>query len=309
MNNPWTEVYRPNRVKDVILPKTLRKRMQGVVDSGDIPNMIFYGGPGVGKTTVALALVDELKGSSIMINGSDESGIDALRTKVRDFASTASLDGGQKVVIYDEADALTATTQAALRGFIEEFAGVCRFIFTCNNVNKLIEPLRDRCVMVDFSIPSKEVETLQAKMYVKLREILEENGVEYDDSVLASYVKSSGARWRKILVDLQIYAKGGKIDTGILSAFGADKFNDLIRYLRDKNFKEVQNWVVQYSSDDRSALIRKLYDEMRSYVKPTSLPGLVLILNNWQNDVGADAEIAAVAHLVEIMRSVEFSNG
>ena len=309
MANPWSEQYRPDRINDIILPKALKKRMKAIVKSGELDNMIFYGGPGAGKTTLALALVNELNGSAMVINGSDESGIESLRTKVREFASTASLTGGQKVVIYDEADALTAATQAALRGFIEEFAGVCRFIFTCNNVNKLIEPLKDRCPPIDFSVPSKEVESLQAEMFVRLMEILDENGVEYDQKALVAYVKAGGVRWRKMLLNLQAYARNGKIDTGILSAFGADQFKELIGFLRTKNFKGVQNWVVQYSSDDRSALIRKLYEEMRDYLKPTSLPGMVLILNSWQNDVGADAEIAAVAHLVEVMKSVEFIDG
>ena len=199
----WTEKYRPSRISDVVLPKALTTAMNDVVKTGDIPNMIFYGGPGVGKTTVAKALIEELNGSCMMINGSDDSGIDSLRTRVRNFASTASLTGGQKVVIYDEADALTAATQAALRGFIEEFADSCRFIFTCNHYNKLIEPLRDRCVSYDFSaaISDKEMEKMQARMFQRLTVILDGEGVEYDPAVLVAMVKQlcttlAQADWR-----------------------------------------------------------------------------------------------------------------
>ena len=311
MVNLWTEQYRPATVDDAILPKGVRKTLKGVLDTGDIPNMIFHGGPGIGKTTAALALVSELNGSAIVINGSDESGIDALRNKVRNFASTTSLTGGQKVVIYDEADALTAATQAALRGFIEEFASTCRFIFTCNYPQKLIAPLQDRCVSVDFTVPASELEALQAKMFLRLKAILEENNVEYDDKVLAAFVRGYGSRWRKMIGDLNSYAKSGKIDVGVLSSLKSEDFSVLINALREKNFKDMQKWVVDNHDLANTQLVRKFYDQMRAIVKPECIPGLVMILNSWQVNaaVVADPEINTVAHLTEIMRSVEFKDG
>ena len=272
--------------------------------------MIFYGGPGVGKTTVAKALIEELNGSCMMINGSDDSGIDALRTRVRNFASTASLTGGQKVVIYDEADALTAATQAALRGFIEEFADSCRFIFTCNHYNKLIEPLRDRCVSYDFSaaISDKEMEKMQARMFQRLTVILDGEGVEYDPAVLVAMVKHYAPRWRKLIGDLNQYSKSGKIDTGVLSILSKDDFAELVGYMRDKNFKAVQNWVVEHGDQDAATLIEKFYSKMRDVVKPQSIVPLIYILNNWQYraSIVANPEINSVDHLAQIMSGVEF---
>lgn len=311
MTDLWTEVYRPAKIDDIILPKKIRKSLTNIVSTGEIPNMVFYGGPGVGKTTAALALINELNGSAMMINGSDDSGIESLRTKVREFASTASLSGGQKVVIYDEADALTAATQAALRGFIEEFASSCRFIFTCNNKNKLIEPLQDRLVSFDFTVPYAEMEVLQAKMFQRLCNILDENGVEYDVKVISAFVKSHDARWRRMLSELQQYAKSGKIDTGILTLVNTETFHILIQHLRNKDFGATQKWVVENGGGNQAHLIRKFYDQMRKVVTPNSIPGLVMILNSWQYKAAfvADQEINAVDHLTEIMKSLEFQNG
>lgn len=306
----WVEQYRPSKISDVILPKTLTTAMNGIVKTGDIPNMIFYGGPGVGKTTVAKALIEELDGSCMMINGSDDSGIDALRTKVRNFASTASLTGGQKVVIYDEADALTAATQAALRGFLEEFADSCRFIFTCNHYNKLIEPLRDRCVSYDFSaaVSDKEMEKMQARMFQRLTVILDGEGVEYDPAVLVAMTKHYAPRWRKLIGDLNQYSKSGKIDTGVLAILSKDEFAELVGYMREKNFKAVQNWVVEHGDQDAATLIEKFYDRMRDVVKPQSIVPLIYILNNWQYraSIVANPEINSVDHLAQIMSGVEF---
>ena len=244
-----------------------------------------------------------------MINGSEESGIDTLRNKIKHFASTVSLQGGYKVVILDEADYLNPqSTQPALRGFIEEFSSNCRFILTCNFKNRIIEPLHSRCTTIEFNIPKKDAERLASVMMARLMIILDDEGITYEHPVLAELIMKYMPDWRKVINELQRYSIGGTIDSGILVQLSDISFNNLVSFLKEKNFKQVRKWVAENMDSEPVALYRKIYDNMNDYIDPASIPQTVLILADYQykNSFVADHELNLVACLTEIMAGVKF---
>lgn len=307
----WVERYRPAKVSDIILPSSLQTTFKDIVDRDEVPNMMFTGTAGVGKTTVAKAICNELGLDYILINGSEEGNIDTLRTKLKQFASTVSLQGGVKVVILDEADYLNAqSTQPALRGFIEEFSSNCRFILTCNFKNRIIEPLHSRCSVYDFSIPRSEKPAIASRFYKSATAILKNEGVEFDGKVVAELVNKHFPDMRRILNELQRYSVSGKIDTGLLVNLQESSFKALAGHLKSKNFKDMRTWVVDNIDLEPTAIIRMIYDNMVDYVEPQSIPQLVLILAEYQykDAFVADHELNIVACLTEIMASVEFKS-
>lgn len=305
----WVEKYRPKTIKDTILPESLKKTFSEIIASGEIPNMLFSGSAGVGKTTVAKALCNELGCDYIMINGSEEGNIDTLRTKIKHFASTVSLQGGHKVVILDEADYLNPqSTQPALRGFIEEFSNNCRFILTCNFKNRIIEPLHSRCSVYDFSIPNGEKPAIGAGIFKRITHILDTEGVSYEQPVLVQLVQRHFPDVRRILNELQRWSVSGTIDVGILVNLSDENVKSLMGTLKDKNFKRMRQWVVDNMDTEPQAIFRKVYDNMSEYVVPGSIPQVVLILADYQykNAFVADHELNVVACMTELMASVEW---
>lgn len=305
----WVEKYRPRTIEDTILPESLKKVFQKIVESGEVPNMLFSGTAGLGKTTVAKALCNELELDYILINGSEEGNIDTLRTKIKQFASSVSLSGGYKVVILDEADYLNAQSfQPALRGFIEEFSNNCRFILTCNFKNRIIEPLHSRCSVYEFNTDRKMLAQLSAQMMKRLKDILSKENVEYEEKTLAQVIMKYGPDWRRVLNECQRYAISGKIDAGILVNLSDTSFQNLFEYLKGKDFKKMRQWVVNNIDTDASAIFRGIYDRMYDKIKPQSIPQLVLILADYQykNAFVADHELNVVACMTEVMANVEF---
>lgn len=304
----WTELYRPKTVDDCILPERLKKPFQEYINQSNIPNLILAGGPGVGKTTVAKAMCEEIGCDYMVINGSDESGIDTFRTKIKNYASAVSLSGGRKVIIIDEADYLNPnSTQPALRNAIEEFASNCSFIFTCNFKNRIIDPLHSRCAVVDFSLKNNEKALMAGQFFKRIQMILKNENVEYDDKVIAEVVKKHFPDFRRAINELQRYSKFGKIDTGILAQIGEIAINDVIKFLKEKDFGSLRKWVA--SNDvDPTTLFRKLYDAMYDFLQPQSIPQAVIILADYsyKSAFVADQEINTVACLTELMVSVEF---
>jgi len=306
----WVEKYRPQTINDTILDEKLKAVFRKIVESGEIPNMLFSGSAGLGKTTVAKALCNELDLDYMLINGSEEGNIDTLRTKIKQFASTVSLQGGYKVVILDEADYLNAqSTQPALRGFIEEFSNNCRFILTCNFKNRIIEPLHSRCSVYEFNSDKKTLAGLSGQFMKRLKVILDAEQVEHDDKTLAELIMKFAPDWRRVLNECQRYAISGKIDTGILVNIGEQSYDELLKHLKDKNFKMMRKWVVNNIDTDASAIFRGIYDRMNDYVKPQSIPQLVLILADYQykNAFVADHELNVVACMTEIMANIEWN--
>ena len=305
----WVEKYRPLTVAETILSDNLKSTFQKIVESKEIPNMLFTGTAGTGKTTVARALCNELDLDYILINGSEEGNIDTLRTKIKQFASSVSLQGGYKVVILDEADYLNAqSTQPALRGFIEEFANNCRFILTCNFKNRIIEPLQSRCSVYEFNTSKKDLQGLCAQFLKHIGKILDKEGVGYDQMVLVDLIMKYVPDWRRVLNELQRYSISGRIDAGILVNLSDKSFDDLFTYLKSKDFKKMRQWVVNNIDTDASSIFRGIYDRMIDKVKPQSVPQLVLILADYQykNAFVADMELNVVACMTEIMANVEF---
>lgn len=302
----WVEEYRPKKVDDCILPKDLKEYFSGVVKSGEIQNMLFSGTSGTGKTTVARALCEELNCDYIVINGSEESGIDVLRTKIKSFASTVSFTGNTKVVILDEADYLNPnSTQPALRGFIEEFANNCRFIFTCNFKNRIIAPLHSRCAVVEFKIPKQERVKMAMEFHRRAYAVLEQEKITTDQKVLAKVVEKYFPDFRRTLNELQRYSQTGAIDEGILVNIGESNMQELIEAVRDKDWKKMRGWVVQNLDNDPVTLFRRIYD---TFVPITNqVPQLVLTIADYQYKSAfvSDQEINLVACLTEIMASVE----
>lgn len=302
----WVEEYRPKVISDCILPKALKEYFTGVVQKGDIQNMLLCGPAGSGKTTVARALCEELNSDYIIINGSEESGIDVLRTKIKSFASTVSFTGNTKVVILDEADYLNPnSTQPALRGFIEEFANNCRFIFTCNFKNRIIQPLHSRCAVIEFKIPNQEKPKLAAQFYKRVVDVLSTEQVIFDSKVLAKVVEKHFPDFRRTLNELQRYAQSGIIDEGILTNIGEANMNELIASLKDKDWKKMRAWVVNNLDNDPVTLFRRIYDTL--VPQTNQVPQLVLTIADYQYKSAfvADQEINLVACLTEIMASVE----
>ena len=302
----WTEKYRPKSISDCILPKDLKAYFQNVVDKGDIQNMLLCGTAGTGKTTVARALCEQLNSDYIVINGSEESGIDVLRTKIKQFASTVSFTGNTKVVILDEADYLNPnSTQPALRGFIEEFASNCRFIFTCNFKNRIIPPLHSRCAVVEFKIPKEDKVKIAIEFHKRVNAILKDEEVKFDPKVVAKVVEKHFPDFRRTLNELQRYSQGGVIDEGILTVVGDVSMQELVDALREKDWKKMRAWVVSNLDNDPVSLFRKIYD---TFVPLTEqVPQLVLTIADYQYKSAfvSDQEINLVACLTEIMASVE----
>ena len=306
----WVEKYRPQTIEQTILPEKLKTIFKNIVKTGEVPNMLFSGTAGLGKTTVAKAMCNELDLDYILVNGSEEGNIDTLRTKIKQFASSVSLSGGYKVVILDEADYLNPqSTQPALRGFIEEFANNCRFILTCNFKNRIIEPLHSRCSVYEFNTSKKDMAPLAGQMMARLKDILEKENVEYEDKVLANLIMKYGPDWRRVLNECQRYSIGGKIDAGILVNIGDESFQNLVTFLKTKDFKRMRSWVVNNIDTDASSIFRGVYDRMYEAVKPQSIPQIVLILADYQykNAFVADHELNVVACMTEIMANVEFN--
>jgi len=305
----WVEKYRPQTVAETILSENLKSTFQKIVESKEIPNMLFTGTAGTGKTTVARALCNELDLDYILINGSEEGNIDTLRTKIKQFASSVSLQGGYKVVILDEADYLNAqSTQPALRGFIEEFANNCRFILTCNFKNRIIEPLHSRCSVYEFNTSKKDLQGLCAQFLKHIQKILDKEGIGYDQMVLVDLIMKYVPDWRRAINELQRYSISGRIDAGILVNLSDKSFDDLFTHLKSKDFKKMRQWVVNNIDTDASSIFRGIYDRMIDKVKPQSVPQLVLILADYQykNAFVADMELNVVACMTEIMANVEF---
>ena len=305
----WVEQYRPKTVDECILPKTLKTQLQSYVDKQDISNLILSGGPGVGKTTAARAMLDQIGATYMFINGSEESGIDVLRTKIKNFASTVSLEGGRKYLILDEADYLNPqSTQPALRGFIEEFHQNCGFILTCNYKNKLIAPLHSRCGVVDFTIPKSEKAGLANQFFKRAISILEENEIKYNEKVVAELINKYFPDWRRILNELQRYSVSGEIDAGILVNLSEKSIKDLMSMMKNKEFTNVRKWVVDNIDSDPDSIFRIIYDNLYDFMDPSSIPHIVVILGEYQykNAFVADAEINMVACLTEIMARAKF---
>jgi DNA polymerase III delta prime subunit len=305
----WVEKYRPKEISECVLPQYIKEIFNKIVQEGRIPNMILAGGPGMGKTTVAKALCNEIGCDWLMINGSEESGIDVLRTKIRGYASTVSFDGGRKVVILDEADYLNPqSTQPALRSFIEEFEKHCSFIMTCNYANRIIQPLHSRCQVIEFKINKEEKVQVGAQFGKRLYSILEKENVEYDKKVVAEILFKHFPDYRRVLNELQKYSTYGKIDTGILSQVAEMNLKELMSAMKEKKFNDVRKWVAENIDNDPQKIYRKLYDVASDYIEPASIPQLVLILADYQykSAFTPDQELNLVACLVESMVECQF---
>lgn len=304
----WVEAYRPQTISDCILPERLKKPFQEYVNQKNIPNLILSGGAGVGKTTVAKALCEEVGCDYMIINGSDESGIDVFRNKIKTYASSMSFSGGRKVIIIDEADYLNPnSTQPALRNAIEEFSDNCSFIFTCNFKQRIIDPLHSRCAVIDFALKGNEKTQMAGQFFKRLQSILKNENVEYDDKVLVELVKKHFPDFRRTINELQRYSKFGKIDVNILTQIGDVAISEIVKFLKDKDFRSIRTWVA--SNDvDPTTLYRKLYDALYEVLQPSSIPQAVIILADYQYKQAfvADSEINVVACLTELMVGCEF---
>ena len=307
----WVEKYRPKTIDECILPESIKKTFSDFLNKGEIPNMLLSGPPGVGKTTVAKALCNQLGVDYYVINGSDEGRfLDTVRNNAKNFASTVSLTSSSrhKVIIIDEADNTTPDVQLLLRASIEEFSNNCRFIFTCNYKNKIIEPLHSRCAVVEFGIKGKEKPQIQAAFFQRLVSILDGEGIESDKKVLFELINKHFPDWRRILNECQRYSVGGRIDSGILASFSDVSVNDLIKNLKEKNFPEVRKWVVSNLDNDSSVLLRRIYDALYDSLVPNTIPSAVLIIAKYQYQIAfvADQEINMLAALTEIMVECKF---
>ena len=307
----WVEKYRPTIVEDCILPDTIKQVFKGFVSQRELPNLLLSGSAGVGKTTIAKALCEEIGASYIMINGSDEGRfLDTVRNRIRTFASTVSLTSGasHKVVIIDEADNTTNDVQLSLRAAVEEFHSNCRFIFTCNFINKIIEPLHSRCTVVDFRVKNGQSVAVQGQFFERLRGILKKEDIKFEDKVLAKLIKRYYPDWRRLINECQRYAANGSIDTAILVDVADVNFDHLLTALKQKDFKTVKIWVVQHMDNDPSMIMRKIYDNLYGVLKPASIPEAVLVIAKYMRDISnvPDQEINMLACLTEIMMTCEF---
>ena len=305
----WVEQYRPKDVSSCILPKNLKDTFTEFVESETIPNLILSGGPGVGKTTIAKAMIEQIGATYMMINGSEESGIDVLRTKIKNFASTVSLEGGRKYLILDEADYLNPqSTQPALRGFMEEFHKNCGFILTCNYKNRLIEPLHSRCSVIEFSIPKSEKQKLASGFMKRVISILDTEKIKYEKRVIAEVINTHFPDWRRTLNELQRYSVSGNIDAGILVNLSDVNIKELMHYMKNKEFTNVRKWVVENLDNDSVHLLRSVYNNLYDYVDGSTIPHIVVILGEYQYKSAfvADQEINILACLTEIMSRAKF---
>ena len=307
----WTEKYRPQTIDDCILPESIKKTFKDFLNKGEVPNLLLSGPPGCGKTTVAKALCNELGVDVYVINGSDEGRfLDTVRNNAKNFASTVSLssEAKHKVIIIDEADNTTPDVQLCLRAFTEEFVGNCRFIFTCNYKNKIIQPLHSRCAVIDFSINGKQKQEIAAKFFQRLNGILDGERIQSDKKVLAELINKHFPDWRRVLNECQRYSVGGKIDSGILATFTDVKTNDLFKKLKEKNFPEVRKWCVDNLDNDPTLLLRSIYDGCYGAMDGPGIAAAVLIIAKYQYQSAfvADQEINLLACLTEIMVECEF---
>jgi len=307
----WVEKYRPKTIEDCILPENIKKTFKDFLNKGEVPNLLLSGPAGCGKTTVAKALCAELGVDVYVINGSDEGRfLDTVRNNAKNFASTVSLSSKakHKVIIIDEADNTTPDVQLLLRASIEEFSRNCRFIFTCNYKNKIIEPLHSRCAVVEFGIKGKQKQEIATCFFKRLNSILEQERIETDKKVIAELINKHFPDWRRILNECQRYSVGGKIDTGILASFSDISVNDLIKNLKEKNFPQVRKWCVDNLDNDPGVLLRRIYDNLYESLVPSTIPAAVLILAKYQYQIAfvADQEINMLAALTEIMVECEF---
>jgi DNA polymerase III delta prime subunit len=306
-----TEKYRPKVIDDCILPDDTKKTFKEFVEKGEIPNLLLSGPPGIGKTTIAKALCNELGADYYVINGSDEGRfLDTVRNQAKNFASTVSLTGSSKhkVIIVDESDNTTNDVQLLLRANIEAFYNNCRFIFTCNYKNKIIEPLHSRCAVIDFTIKGKQKQQLAGAFFKRLQKILDHERIEYDEKVIAELVTKHFPDFRRILNECQRYSTGGKIDSGILASFSDVSVNELVKNLKDKNFAEVRKWLVSNLDNDATVLLRRIYDACYESLIPSSIPAAVLVIAKYQYQCAfcADQEINMLACLTELMMECEF---
>jgi len=304
----WTEKYRPQTVENCILPERLKIPFQEYVNQKQIPNLLLAGGAGVGKTTIAKAMCNEIGADYMVINGSDESGIDIFRGKIKNFASSMSFMGGRKIIIIDEADYLNPnSTQPALRSAIEEFASNCSFIFTCNFKNRIIDPLHSRCAVIEFGLKNGEKQKMAGAFFKRIQSILETEKVEYDDKVIAELVKKHFPDFRRIINELQRYSQLGKIDVGILAQIGDISLSQIIKHMKEKDFASVRKWAAT-TDIDSTTFFRKLYDNLYDILIPSSIPQIVIILADYQYKQAfvADQEINLVACLTQIMADGEF---
>ena len=307
----WVEKWRPKTIEDCILPENIKKTFTDFLNKGEIPNLLLAGPPGVGKTTVAKALCNELGVDFYVINGSDEGRfLDTVRNQAKNFASTVSLQGTgkHKVIIIDEADNTGNDVQLLLRANIETFYNNCRFIFTCNYKNKIIEPLHSRCAVIEFSIKGREKAQLAGSFFKRLQNILDEESIKYDPKVLAQLINSHFPDWRRVLNECQRYSIGGEIDSGVLASFSDVAVNDLITHLKSKNFSEVRKWVVSNLDNDPGVVLRRVYDACYDCLSPQTIPAAVLIVAKYQYQIAfvADQEINLLAALTEIMCECTF---
>ena len=306
----WVEKYRPKTLSDCILPIDLNAVFKGMVKEGTIPNMMFYGKAGTGKTTVARALAVDIDAEYIIINCSEENGIDTLRTKIRQYASTVSLNGNLKVVILDEFDyANPQSIQPALRGAIEEFHKNCRFILTCNYKSRVIEPLHSRCTGIDFTVPNAEKAQIAKEMMKRIEYILKTENIPYEQQVIANLIKKHFPDLRRIINELQKYSSSGKIDVGILSQGSSESYRELMGYMKSKDFTSCRKWVVQNLDLNTTEFFKKLYTELYSTLKPNSVPPAILHIADYQykSAFAADQEINTMALLVQLMMDCEFA--
>ena len=308
----WVEKYRPKTIDDCILPENIKKTFSDFLNKGELPNLLLSGPPGIGKTTVAKALCEQLGLDYYVINGSDEGRfLDTVRNQAKNFASTVSLsgsDGKHKVIIIDEADNTTQDVQLLLRANIETFYNNCRFIFTCNYKNRIVEPIQSRCSVIEFSVNGKEKANIAAGFYRRLQDILQKENVEYEQKVLVELINKHFPDWRRVLNECQRHSVSGQIDSSILASFSDVNINDLIRYLKEKKFPEVRKWVVNNLDNDPSVLLRRVYDALFEAVDGPSIAAAVLIIAKYQYQIAfvADQEINLLAALTEIMVECEF---
>lgn len=306
----WVEKYRPQTIEDCILPTSLKKTFQQIVDTGEMHNMLLTGSAGLGKTTVARALCNELDLDYLLINASESGNIDTLRSTIKQFASTVSLNGGNyKVVILDEADYLNAqSTQPALRGFIEEFSSNCRFILTCNFKNRIIEPLHSRCSVIEFNTTKKQLAELAAQFMKRMQTILGTEEVDYNNKILAELIMRYAPDWRRVINECQRYSSSGEITSDILIGLSDQNIASLVNHLKSKDFKSMREWVTNNADVDSSVIFRRIYDTLYEFASPHSIPAVILVLADYQYKAAfvADKELNTVACLTEIMASSEW---
>lgn len=299
----WSQKYRPRTVEDCVLPADLKATFSAFVKSGDVPNLLLAGPSGLGKTTVALAMIDQVGGDAIMINGSLNGNIDTLRNEISNFASSVSLTSGRKYVVLDEADYLTNNTQPALRNFMEEYSKNCGFVLTCNYVNRIIPELQGRCSVVNFAIKKGDAMKLAAQFFKRVKWILESEGVAYDEQAVVAVVQKFYPNWRRVLNELQTYAACGKIDAGVLTSLEDVSLDELVGFMRKKDFTSVRRWVGESLDADHTTVFRKFYDKARDLFEPEYVPALVMTIAQYQQwaAFSVDQEINLAAFLAEVM--------